>query len=184
MRAFSASAAASFLLALCTGGGAQAQIYSHIDARGLIHITNVPRLADHFTARNPSAKQARQRYRDIVEEAAQRYQVSPTLIHAVILTESSYRPDAVSRKGAVGLMQLMPPIAQRYGVTDLRDPLQNIHGGTRYLRDLLQLFNNDLGLALAAYNAGEAAVIRHGGIPPYAETAQYVLKVLGRYSGM
>jgi soluble lytic murein transglycosylase-like protein len=121
------------------------------------------------------------RFQDVVEQAGRRYRVSPFLIHAVIQAESGYNPDAVSRKGAVGLMQLTPATALRYGVTDAHDPEQNIRGGTQYLRELLGMFNQDLGLALAAYNAGEGAVLRHGGIPPYPETAQYVLKVLESY---
>ena len=96
--------------------------------------------------------------------------------------ESAYRADAVSSKGAVGLMQLMPATAERYGVRNRRDPAQNLSGGSQYLRDLLVMFDNDLQLALAAYNAGENAVIRYGHkIPPYAETQGYVRKVIGFY---
>ena len=116
-----------------------------------------------------------------MEQAAQRYGVSARLIHAVIATESSYRSDAVSKKGAVGLMQLMPATALQYGATDLHDPAENIHAGTRHLRELLEAFNHDVSLALAAYNAGAGAVKRHGGIPPYPETTRYVVKVLERY---
>jgi soluble lytic murein transglycosylase-like protein len=121
------------------------------------------------------------RYHHIVEQAARRYRVSASLIHAVIQTESAYRADAVSSKGAVGLMQLMPATAQRYGVTDLHDPVQNIHVGTRHLRELLKFFDEDIALAVAAYNAGAGAVMRYGGIPPYRETTEYVVKVLDRY---
>jgi soluble lytic murein transglycosylase-like protein len=120
-------------------------------------------------------------YHDIVEEAARRYRVSARLIHAVIAIESAYRADAVSSKGAVGLMQLMPATAQQYGAVDLHDPVQNIHAGTRHLRELLEFFDHDVSLALAAYNAGAGAVKRYGGIPPYPETTRYVLKVLQRY---
>ena len=128
----------------------------------------------------PVAKVAAPRYGDIVEQAAQRYGVSARLIHAVIATESSYRSDAVSKKGAVGLMQLMPATALQYGATDLRDPTENIHAGTRHLRELLEAFNHDVSLALAAYNAGAGAVKRHGGIPPYPETQNYVRAVLSK----
>ena len=92
-------------------------------------------------------------------------------MHAVIPAESGYNPNAVSRKGATGLMQLMPDTARRYGVQNILDPVQNIHGGVRYLKDLLAMFNGDIELALAGYNAGENAVIRAGRrIPPYPET--------------
>jgi len=108
--------------------------------------------------------------------------VDPTLIHAVISVESGYNPSARSSAGAVGLMQLMPGIARRYGVKDRLDPAQNIQGGARYLRDLKVMFGNDLQLVLAAYNAGEDAVMRYGRrIPPFHETAAYVPKVLDYY---
>jgi soluble lytic murein transglycosylase-like protein len=104
------------------------------------------------------------------------------LIHAVVRAESAYQATAVSPKGAVGLMQLMPATAARYGVTNRRDPEQNLRGGASYLRELLQLFDQDLRLALAAYNAGEKAVIAHDrSIPPYRETRRYVEKVLQFY---
>ena len=103
-------------------------------------------------------------------------------MHAVVRAESAYNPNAVSRAGAVGLMQLMPATAAHYGVTNRRDPTQNLMGGTRYLAYLLKLFDNDLTLALAAYNAGEGAVQRYGNkIPPYRETQNYVRKVLAFY---
>jgi soluble lytic murein transglycosylase-like protein len=103
-------------------------------------------------------------------------------LHAVIRAESAYDPFAVSHKGAVGLMQLMPDTARRYGVSNLTDPVANLQGGSRYLRDLLRLFKQNLRLALAAYNAGENAVIRHGHkIPPYQETRLYVEKALRYY---
>ncbi|HEY2630563.1 MAG TPA: lytic transglycosylase domain-containing protein, partial [Usitatibacter sp.] len=103
------------------------------------------------------------------------------LVHAVISAESNYNPKAVSRTGAQGLMQLMPETARRYGVQNSMDPIENIHAGTKYLRDLLAMFKGRMDLAVAAYNAGENAVIRNGGIPPYAETRNYVPKVLGFY---
>jgi soluble lytic murein transglycosylase-like protein len=116
-----------------------------------------------------------------VQEAARTYELEPALLHAVISVESGYNPKAKSRKGASGLMQLMPDTARRYGVADIFDPAQNVRAGARYLRDLLRMFNNDMKLALAAYNAGENAVIRHGRIPPYQETVAYVPKVLAFY---
>ena len=114
--------------------------------------------------------------------AAKATKVDAALIHAVISVESGYNPSARSRAGAVGLMQLMPKTAKRYGVKNRLDPEQNIHGGARYLRDLKLQFDNDLQLVLAAYNAGEGAVMRFGGrIPPFRETLAYVPKVLSTY---
>ena len=107
--------------------------------------------------------------------------VDPRLVDAIIRTESSYRPEAVSRAGAVGLMQLMPGTARRYGVRNRYDPVQNVFGGTAYLADLLHEF--DLVEALAAYNAGEGNVRRYGGVPPFAETRAFVGRVLLRYLG-
>ena len=107
--------------------------------------------------------------------------MDPALVKAVIKTESGGNPTAISRKGAVGLMQLIPETADRMLVTDVFDPRQNIFGGVRYLRVLANLFNGDIELTIAAYNAGENAVIRYGGIPPFAETQEYVVKVLGNY---
>lgn len=114
--------------------------------------------------------------------AAKATKVDAALIHAVISVESGYNPSARSRAGAVGLMQLMPGTAKRYGVKNRLDPGQNIHGGAQYLRDLKVQFDDNLQLVLAAYNAGEGAVLRFGGrIPPYRETAAYVPKVLSTY---
>ncbi len=125
---------------------------------------------------------SRMRYASHIQAAAIANQIEPALIRAVITAESSYNPSAVSRTGAVGLMQLMPGTAKRYNVTDSRDPEQNIHGGTQYLRDLMRMFNNNIHLVLAAYNAGEQAVMKYGNrIPPYRETLAYVPKVLKFY---
>jgi hypothetical protein len=129
----------------------------------------------------------RSRYNSHVMAASQETQVEPALIHAVISVESAYNPRAISRAGAVGLMQLMPETAKRYGVNNRLDPEQNIHGGARYLRFLMNMFDNNIKLVLAAYNAGEEAVMKYGmRIPPYRETQNYVPKVLHhyqRYSG-
>ena len=117
----------------------------------------------------------------IVLQVAEEIDVSPHLLHAVIAVESAYNVRAVSPKGAQGLMQLMPATAQRFGVMDPFDPHDNVRGGARYLKALLAQFNGDLKLTLAAYNAGESAVVRHGNrVPPFAETQQYVPKVLAR----
>lgn len=117
----------------------------------------------------------------IIREAAQRHHVDPALIRAVIATESNFNPGAISSKGARGLMQLEPGTALRYGVTDAFNPKQNIDAGVRHLRTLLDRYSGNLDLALAAYNAGEGAVDRHRGIPPFRETRTYVQKVQDAY---
>lgn len=174
--------------------GAKADIYAYTDANGVIHFSNMrankdDRLvvsAEHGeSGPGPSdgqihARQAgKNRFTTLVEDAARIYKVDVALLHAVISAESGYNPTAVSHKGAVGLMQLMPETARRYGVENSFDPVQNIRGGTKYLSYLLQLFDNDIELALAAYNAGENTVIRHGNnVPPFRETLGYVSKVM------
>jgi soluble lytic murein transglycosylase-like protein len=121
----------------------------------------------------------RARFDRLINAYARVYGLSPQLLHAVIRTESAYDHEAVSRAGAEGLMQLMPGTAARYGVKDSFNPVENVRGGAAYLRDLLDMFGQDLKLALAGYNAGENAVIRNGNqIPPYAETQNYVRQVL------
>lgn len=125
----------------------------------------------------------RKQYSPHIHRIAKQHRLDPRLMEAVISAESSFNPKAVSRAGAMGLMQLMPATAQRFGVTDPFDAVQNLQGGARYLRWLLDKFNNDRVLALAAYNAGENAVIQYGNrIPPYAETQTYVSRVLDFYA--
>ena len=124
----------------------------------------------------------RSRYTKMINEVAEKSRLYPSLLHAVIKAESAYDPNAISRAGAVGLMQLMPQTAKRFGVKDRRDPRDNLQGGARYLRELLTLYDNNVKLALAAYNAGEKAVKKYGNkIPPYPETQNYVKKVLAFY---
>jgi soluble lytic murein transglycosylase-like protein len=132
---------------------------------------------------NPPSKFAYKiQYDQIVAEVARTYGLDSALLHAVISVESSYISNAVSRKGAAGLMQLMPDTAKRYDVANPLDPVQNLHGGARYLRDLMKTFNNDVNLTLAAYNAGKSAVVKHGNsIPPFRETMNYVPRVLAFY---
>jgi len=122
-----------------------------------------------------------QRMERIVRDAAARHDVDPALVKAVISTESGWNSQAVSRKGAVGLMQLIPGTAQRFGVNNSFDPAQNVEGGTTYLKSLLDRYNGDLSKSLAAYNAGEHAVDMRGGVPAYRETQQYVQKVTDAY---
>ncbi|HEV2349637.1 MAG TPA: lytic transglycosylase domain-containing protein [Terriglobia bacterium] len=119
---------------------------------------------------------------NLVEKTADEHQVDPKLVHAIIQVESGYNPRAVSSKGAEGLMQLIPSTAERYGVQNTFNPRQNIEGGVSYLRYLLDLFKGNVPLTLAAYNAGENAVIKKGGIPPYAETVDYVQRVTDLYN--
>lgn len=121
--------------------------------------------------------------RRLAEDVARRHGLDPELVRAVVSVESGFRAEAVSSKGAQGLMQLMPTTAAALGVGDAFDPVQNLDGGARHLGALLTLYGGDLQRALAAYNAGEGAVARHGGIPPYRETRAYVRKVLKRYRG-
>ncbi len=178
--------------------GAHADIYKFTDEHGVTHFHNIPAIGDTryklfkreakttVTLRKGNISQFnsanRKRYSPIISTAARNYKVDESLLHAVIMAESGYNPLARSPKGAMGLMQLMPGTAKRYGVTNSQDPSQNIHGGTRYMRDLLKMFDNNLKLAVAAYNSGENAVIKYGNkIPPYNETINYVSKVLGFY---
>jgi soluble lytic murein transglycosylase-like protein len=179
---------------------ALADIYMFKDERGVVHFTNIPSGDKRFkmvrkeegtpplTAAAgmpqyamPTAEVIR-RYSPAIEKASRAHGVEVALVHAVITAESGYNPSAVSRAGARGIMQLMPDTARRFGVQNIMDPIDNINGGVKYLRELLTMFHGDKELAVAAYNAGENAVIRHGHrIPPYSETVNYVPKVLGIY---
>lgn len=125
----------------------------------------------------------RTKFDPIIERYATKYRIDPTLVRAVIQVESDFDVRCVSNKGARGLMQLMPDTARRFGVTKMHDPEQNIHGGVQYLAYLTRLFPDDLPRALAAYNAGENAVLKHGGIPPYEETETYVKRAMTVYYG-
>jgi soluble lytic murein transglycosylase-like protein len=125
----------------------------------------------------------RSSYDRMIEQYSDEFNVDPILVRAVIQVESNFNAQCVSNKGARGLMQLMPETARRYGVTKILDPEQNIRGGVAYLADLLEMFSYDLPRVLSAYNAGEGAVTRHGGIPPYSETMTYVKRALTVYYG-
>jgi soluble lytic murein transglycosylase-like protein len=127
------------------------------------------------------ASPSRRAIESLVWQLAPQYGLDPNLVVAVIATESGFRADAVSPKGATGLMQLIPDTARRFGVENSYDPEQNLRGGMSYLRWLLSHFRGDIKFALAAYNAGERAVERYAGIPPYAETKDYVVKVMRAY---
>ncbi len=181
---------------------ASADIYSYTDAQGVVHFTSRPDArakiylrgdgllkkpgalpAGTFTPFSPQDKDIARftRYDPWIREAAALYQIPEQLVRAVIKVESDYDPRSVSYAGARGLMQLMPDTADRLQVRDIDDPRENIFGGVRYLRILANSFNGDLELTIAAYNAGEDAVMRFGGIPPYAQTRGYVTKVTGYY---
>ena len=203
MTRFSLSAFATLLVLGVGSGPAMADIFSFKDERGVVHFTNMPNGDKRYKLvrkeERPSDGQASVgaarvarlfmpaqadilRYSSIIDAASKTHGVDGALVHAVITAESGYNASAVSKAGARGLMQLMPDTAARYGVRDIHDPRENINGGVRYLRDLITMFNGNIELAVAAYNAGENAVIRYGNkIPPYAETVHYVPKVLGFY---
>jgi soluble lytic murein transglycosylase-like protein len=170
-------------------GAAHADIYAFTDSAGVVHYTNVPTDSRYerllIEPSSPAGTELRAKaapFSDLIDEAAGHANVSPALLRAVIAVESAFDPKAVSRKGAQGLMQLLPATARRYGVHRPLDPRDNLRGGASYIRDLLKRYGNDLELALAAYNAGEDAVDRHGRtIPPFPETQAYVPAVLRFY---
>ena len=182
---------AVLVLALPLSARAEGGIFSFVDADGVLHLSNDPddlrakaqpvrRATGERTARATSDGAAR--YGAVIAQAADRHGIDAELLRAVIAVESAFDANAVSRTGAGGLMQLMPGTARRYGVADVFDPADNVRAGAQYLTDLMKLFDNDLQLTLAAYNAGEAAVIRHGRrIPPYRETLAYVPRVIAAY---
>jgi soluble lytic murein transglycosylase-like protein len=187
---------ATICVALGFPFSAFADIFMYTDVNGVQHFTNVPSDTRYqlmfaesgFKNKTPAPvlfprrDRGRERYALFVSHAAADTGLPESLLHAVIKAESNYNADAVSRKGAVGLMQLMPETARRYGVLDARDPAANVLGGARYLKNLLALFDADLELALAAYNAGPAAVVHNRrAVPPYAETRRYVPRVLEFY---
>jgi len=173
------------------------RIYKFIDTNGVVHLTDQPDGPGYhlifqgdgaflsFSGQPYGLAKIHNKYKDyynLVEDVANNTQLEPEFLHAVIQTESAYNPNAVSPKGAVGLMQLMPATARRYGVSDRSDVFSNLYGGARYLRYLLNLFGGNKELALAGYNAGENAVIRYGNqIPPYRETKSYVKRAMAIY---
>jgi len=169
-----------------------ADIYKYVDENGVAHFTNMPdskgykKIISERPGQNtaePVTKSASNAsdYRHIVNNKAKKYNIEPSLVKAVISTESNWNPSAISRKGAIGLMQLMPFTARDMGVSNPFNPEENIEGGTKYLRFLLDKFDWDVSLALAAYNAGPATIEESGGIPRIQETQKYVKKVLSIY---
>lgn len=171
---------------------AQADVFISIDAKGSYVLSNVHRPGRHYervitevvALAGPATAQliTGRPYATEVAAAAQAHGVPPALLHALIKAESGYNPKARSARGAVGLMQLMPGTAKEMGVKDSLDPAANVQGGARYLKRMLKLFDNDITLAVAAYNAGPDAVRSRGGVvPPFAETRRYVPNVLREY---
>ncbi|HYE37054.1 lytic transglycosylase domain-containing protein [Methylocaldum sp.] len=182
-------------------GVASTDVYKYVDSAGHVFYTDNPRHSGYqriiktpaaFLFYSPSKKwpsgsgfseKNRRQFASLIDAAASKYSLDPALLHAVIRAESSYNPEAVSNKGAVGLMQLMPETAARYGVRDRYDPGENIEGGAKYLSELIGMFQSDVRLAVAAYNAGENNVIKYGNkVPPFQETQQYVARVLNYYN--
>jgi soluble lytic murein transglycosylase-like protein len=172
-------------LVLIWAGPAMAEIYYRIDESGIARFTNAPTTPD-FRLLQPGVLPAASRLTaasidGLIEAFAAEHSIDAALIRAVIRAESNFNHRAVSRKGAQGLMQLMPGTIGRLSVGDAFDPHENIGAGVRYLRELLDQFQGDLTLALAAYNAGENAVLRYRGVPPYRETQDYVRTVQSLY---
>jgi soluble lytic murein transglycosylase-like protein len=180
------------LLLVASAASANPKIYIYIDEQGVRHYTDVPdsnryrllvlRPQDRTVSGDRYDAQLLARatqFDAIIEHAASIAAVQPNLLRAVIVVESGFNSRAVSKRGAIGLMQLMPATAARFGISDLYDPRQNVAAGARYLKFLLDRFGQNVSLALAAYNAGEDAVDRNGGqIPPFSETMAYVPRVL------
>lgn len=184
----------AFVILLLISVAAEADIYKYVDENGVVFYTDAPfekkakrikkEKKNAGTASNVTGQnKQKSSYSGIIKEKADKYDMDPSLVHAVIKTESGGNPHAVSRKGAMGLMQLMPTTANDLQVNNPFDPEENIDGGTRYLRYLLKRFNGDLTLALAAYNAGSKVVEKFGDVPPISETRQYVKNVLSLYNG-
>ena len=189
--------AAGCLVILVTGAPASAETFRFVGQDGTVHLTNAPTdpryqrggltptppaVGSIIGLPRPLAADLAP-YAQEIADAAQRHGLPARLISAVIRVESGFNPRAVSRRGARGLMQLMPETASLLGVRDAFDPRENIDGGVRHLRGLIERFPTDLRLALAAYNAGEQAVMAFRGIPPYPETREYVTRVLQFYDG-
>lgn len=171
------------LLLLWLAVPAAADIYIYIDSHGIMHFTNAPTSSNYriYIRERPNHQRAGvdvDRFDRYINEAAIRHGVDFPLVKAVIHAESAFDPQAVSKKGALGLMQIMPQNLSEFQVDDPFDPWQNIMGGTRYLKELLERFDGQVPLALAAYNAGPRMVDTHRGIPPFLETETYVKKVM------
>jgi soluble lytic murein transglycosylase-like protein len=179
------SVAIGVAIALFAAAAADAQVQLTVQRNGTKVISNFSVLGVHGSDWSWLAKQRNRasRFDNMIDRWAIEYGVDPILVRAVIQVESDFNPNCVSNKGARGLMQLMPETARRYGVKQIHDPNDNIRGGVRYLADLLTRYSSDLPRVLAAYNAGEGAVAKYSGIPPYKETMMYVKRALTVYYG-
>jgi soluble lytic murein transglycosylase-like protein len=176
----------SFILTSCffilCASLASAEIMIRVDANGKKVFYNLPEKNQPTIVKAGKPLQVRvQQFDPMIEAACNKYQVDPDLVKAVIQVESAYNSKALSHAGAIGLMQLMPATAMRFGVKQIYDPEENIHGGVQYLKFLMDRFDNDLSLTVAAYNAGEGAVQKYGAVPKYTETQNYVKRVLQLY---
>jgi soluble lytic murein transglycosylase-like protein len=164
---------------------ADADIYKYVDKRGVTHLTNMPTSTKYKLLIKANKAQSREKKYDyIINELCEKYDVETSFIKAMVKTESNFDPYAVSKKGAIGLMQLMPGKAKDLSVKNSFDPKQNLDGGIRHVSYLLKKYEGDVKLALAAYNAGENAVKKNNGVPPFLETQNYIVKVLklvGKY---
>jgi len=174
----------ALLAVLLSSSFVGAALYSFVDSSGQLHFTNVPgdtRFREVPGYHKVRKAAARSRFNQYIQTAAKRYRLDPDLIRAVIKVESGFDPHAISQKGAMGLMQLMPGTAEEMDVTAPFEPQANIQGGSRYLRKLINLFDGDLRLVLAAYNAGPNRVLKNNRVPRIAETEKYVKRVLREY---
>lgn len=180
---FNAALAVAVLVSNC----AFADVYVYKDKSGVLMFTNVPshpgyrRVLRENNGQTSASTMLTGSYDDLIRMASGRYNIDADLVRAVIKAESDFNAAARSQKGAMGLMQLMPDTARLHNVNDAYDPSANVEGGVRHLRMLLDRYDGDLELSLAAYNAGSAAVEKHRGIPPFAETKDYVRRVLRFY---
>ena len=178
---------AGLLLAALLAAGAEADIYSYVDENGVRHFSNTPTTA-RYQYYSPESGTGigrtgdPERFDPYIREAASRYGLDFALVKAVVCTESRFNPEAVSRAGAIGLMQIMPANFTDFRLHDPYNPRANIMAGARYLKSLLDRYDNNLEISLAAYNAGPTAVEHYNGVPPYAETQTYIKRVMGRYA--
>jgi len=171
------------IVLLCIAGSGYADIYKFVDDNGVIYLTNTPRGDGYRKVITEETPAPDSDINAIIRNKSRKYNIDPSVIRALISAESNWDIHAVSDKGAIGLMQLMPATAQELQIQNPFDPEQNIEGGTRYLRMLLDRFDGDMELAIAAYNAGPSAVEKSGGVPSITETRKFVRSVISSFRG-